>query len=286
MKPSLAIMALLLAGCATRPAPEPVASVPPAAVPPTFQYLYGSGEGGALQMAMFHALIAYVHDRVEHRPADSVVVAQGSPMVGAKFVPCGDKPLAVVFDVDETLTLNLGIEAREAAGEKTDPAVLDRWEQTGGSAVAPAPGALHTLDELRELGVTAVFNSNRSAANADYTAAMLEKLGMGPVRHLDNLWLKGDVASGGGKDPRRWKVAERYCVIAMAGDQLGDFSDLFNQPMSVSARRQLAVHSSAGGLWGKGWFILPNTVYGTALKGGFDDVFPADKRWSDPQGDK
>jgi predicted secreted acid phosphatase len=56
--------------------------------------------------------------------------------------------------------------------------------------------------------------------------------------------------------------------------------------MPVAQRRQLAVHSSAGGLWGKGWFILPNPVYGTALKGGIDDVFPADKRWTDPGGQK
>jgi 5'-nucleotidase (lipoprotein e(P4) family) len=279
VKAAPAIAALLLAGCAVAPVPGPTAAT---SVPPAFQYEYGSGEGGALQMAAFHALIAFVHDRSEHRPVNSVVVAQGSPMVGAKFVPCGDKPLAVVFDVDETLTLNLGLEAREAAGERSDPARLDRWERTGGAAVAVTPGAAHALDELRELHITPLFISNRNAANADFTAAMLDKLGLGPAKHLDNLWLKGDVAPGGGKDPRRWKVAERYCVIAMAGDQLGDFSDLFNAPMSVAARRQLAVHSSAGGLWGKGWFVLPNPVYGSALKGGFDDVFPTDKRWTDP----
>ena len=276
MRLALTVLAMLMAGCAT---------VPATSVPPTYQYEYGSGEGGALQMAMFHALIAYLHDKVEHRPENSVVIAQGSAMVGATFVPCGDKPLAVLFDVDETLILNLGLEAREAAGEKTTDARLERWERAGAAAAAAAPGALHALDELRQLGITPVFNSNRSSANAAFTEALLDQLKMGPARHLDNLWLKGDVAPGGGKDPRRWKVADKYCVVAMAGDQLGDFSDLFNQPMAVAARRQLAVHSSAGGLWGKGWFILPNTVYGTALKGGFDDVFPADKRWSDPQGD-
>lgn len=282
MKAGLAVAALLLAGCAT--APARVAAPAAASVPANFQYQYGSGEGGALQMAMFHALIAYVHDKVAHRPADSVVIAPGSGMTGAKFVPCGDKAFAVIFDVDETLTLNLGLEALEATGAKTSPERLTRWEESGAAAVAAAPGALHALDELRDLHVTAVFNSNRS--NVAATAALLDKLGMGPARHLENLYLKGDVAPGGGKDPRRWKVAEQYCVIAMAGDQLGDFSDLFNAAMPVATRRQLAVHSSAGGLWGKGWFILPNTVYGTALKGGFDDIFPADKRWRDSQGDQ
>ena len=31
--------------------------------------------------------------------------------------------------------------------------------------------------------------------------------------------------------------------------------------------------------------MLPNPVYGTALKGEFDDVFPADKRWNDAGGE-
>ena len=287
----LVAFSLALAGCATAPgapvaAPVAAPASASAAVPPQFQFLYGSGEGGALQMAAYHALIAYVTDKAAHRPANSVVVAQGSPLVSARFVPCGDKPLAVAFDVDETLIDNLGFEARAAAGEQYDSARWDRWERAGASAVTVVPGALHAFDELRDLKITPIFITNRSAANAAAAEAMLDKLGLGPAKHLDNLWLLGDVAPGSAKDPRRWKVAERYCVIAMAGDQLGDFSDRFNDPMPVAQRRQLAVHSSAGGLWGKGWFILPNPVYGTALKGGIDDVFPADKRWTDPGGQR
>lgn len=281
MKRGIAFGALLLAGCAT--ARAPVASVQPAGtVPAAFQYEYGSGEAGALQMAAFHALIAYAKDKAAHRPENSVVVAPGSPMVNAKFVPCGQKPLAVLFDIDETLILNLGYEARAAAGETYDQARWNRWERTGAAAVAAMPGSQHVIDELRQLNITPVFISNRTAANASATEAMLDKLELGPAKHLENLWLLGDVTPGSAKDPRRWRVAERYCVIAMAGDQLGDFSDRFNDAMAVATRRQLAVHSSAGGLWGKGWFILPNPVYGTGLKGGLDDVFPADKRWTDP----
>jgi hypothetical protein len=36
-----------------------------------------------------------------------------------------------------------------------------------------------------------------------------------------------------------------------------------------------------GEMWGNGWFVLPNPVYGTGLKGGFDEVFSADRRWVD-----
>jgi 5'-nucleotidase (lipoprotein e(P4) family) len=237
-------------------------------------------------MAAFHALIAYVKDKAAHRPANSVVLEQGSPIVNARFVPCGDKPLAVVFDVDETMVLNLGYEARAAAGESYDKTRWNRWEQTGGSAVAAVPGSVHAIEELRDLKITPIFISNRTAANAPATEAMLNALKLGPAKHGENLWLEGDVAGGSAKDPRRLTVARNYCVVAMAGDQLGDFSDRLNDPMPVAQRRQLAVHSSAGGLWGKGWFLLPNPVYGTALKGGEDDVFPADKRWTDSGGEQ
>jgi hypothetical protein len=30
--------------------------------------------------------------------------------------------------------------------------------------------------------------------------------------------------------------------------------------------------------------MLPNPVYGPGIRGGFDDVFPTDKRWADPAG--
>ena len=73
-----------------------------------------------------------------------------------------------------------------------------------------------------------IFNSNRLAANAAQTAAAIEGAGLGPARHGETLYLQGDVAPGSAKDPRRAAISARYCVVAMAGDQLGDFSDLFN----------------------------------------------------------
>ena len=288
MKPlAVVVAALTLSACATRMEPPVAGAVPPGpvAVPPASQYLYGSGEGGAMALTAMHALIAYATDKAAHRPKDSVILATGSPLVKATFVPCGDKPLAVVFDSDETLIWNLGFEARAAAGEPYDAVRWSRWERTGQNAVTAVAGAGHVLTDLRKLGVTPVVNTNRSAANTDGTIAMLKQAKLGDFVHGETLFLKGDDGPGPGKDARRATIAARYCVIAMAGDQLGDFSDLFNT-LPIAERRAVAVHSSAAGLWGKGWFLLPNPVYGTALKGGIDDVFPADKRWADPAEEK
>ena len=71
----------------------------------------------------------------------------------------------------------------------------------------------------------------------------------------------------------------------MAGDQLGDFSDLFNvRTLRVPDRRRAASSGRFAALWGSGWFMLANPVYGPGLRGTFDDVFPASLRWSDPEG--
>jgi predicted secreted acid phosphatase len=280
-----------LAGCAATAAPPPPAAP---ALPSSddvaaerikrFQYLYGSGEAAVVSIQAYHALVGLARDRIASRPTDSVVLAAGSTLADAHFVPCGDKPFAAVFDVDETLLLNLGIEAHEAAGDPVSGAMLDRWAESGSPAVAPVPGAKFALDALREMGVAVVLNTNRDNTSAAGTAAQIVGIGLGPAVHLDNLFLRGDADGAPGKDGRRAAIAARYCVIAMGGDQLGDFSDLFNaRGLPVAERRAAASRGWAARMWGEGWFMLPNPVYGPGLQGGIDDIFPADKRWDDTE---
>jgi 5'-nucleotidase (lipoprotein e(P4) family) len=278
-----------LAGCASAPSRVPVVTGAPiggtAAVPPGMQYLYGSGEAAAISVQAWQALVAHVAARVRARPVDSVVLAEGATLAAPRFAPCGTKPLAAVFDVDETVLLNLGFESDDAAhpGRPYDERRWQAWERSSAGRAAPVPGAREGLSALRGMGVTVVFNTNRSAAGAAATEALLAENGLGPARHGETLFLSGDDATGGHKDARRRVIAARYCVVAMAGDQLGDFSDLFNAGQPPAARRAAVLAPPLSRLWGDGWFVLPNPVYGTALRGGVDEVFPADRRWSPPQ---
>ncbi|RZM19206.1 MAG: hypothetical protein EOP67_58160, partial [Sphingomonas sp.] len=143
---------------------------------------------------------------------------------------------------------------------------------------------LAALTQLRAMGVTVVFNSNRAAANAAQTQAAIEAAGLGPARHGETLFLAGDDATGSKKDGRRATIAARYCVVAMGGDQLGDFSDLFNAGQTPAARRAVVQSPAITAKWGAGWFVLPNPVYGTALKGSRDEVFPPAIHWAPTQG--
>ena len=272
------------------PAPDGSVAAPSASakVPPEMQYLYGSGEAAALSYQAYQALwnylrveIGYLRDKAQ---AKSVVLSPGSTLDNPKFETCGKRPHAVVLDIDETVLQNLGYEADVAQrGSGYDAARWRRWEETGATQVLAVPGAAEALAAARREGFTVIFNSNRSAATAPQTVAALTNAGLGPVVPGETLLLRGE-GEPSGKDARRARIAERYCIVAMAGDQLGDFSDLFNAPeLGVQARRSSAGASLVAPLWGAGWFMLPNPVYGTGLKGAMDEVFPPAVRWTDPQ---
>ncbi|RYE02273.1 MAG: acid phosphatase [Sphingomonadales bacterium] len=255
------------------------------------QYLYGSGEASAISIQAYRALWNYLKVEIGYRrdksQINSVVLSRGATLTSPKFDQCGKRKLAVVLDVDETALLNLGFEADAAARPSDyDPAKWARWEQTGADKVVAVPGAADTLAAARGEGITVIFNSNRTTASAAQTAAAIEGAGLGPAVLGDTLWLR-DEGAPSGKDERRWKIAETYCIVAMVGDQLGDFSDLFNTgEYSVGMRRNMTSESLLATLWGAGWFVLPNPVYGSALHGGLDDVFPKDKQWADPAEEK
>jgi predicted secreted acid phosphatase len=288
----VALSALLLAGCATAPAPDSLVVPPPPEpvaaaqakereVPGGMQWLYGSAEGASASIQTFRAFERYVAAAVRNRPRDSAVLQDGANPASPAFVPCGNKPFAVVLDADETAVQNQGLEyALAARGVSSDRPVMNAWQNAPQTAAPAMPGAVEALRNIRALGVTVIFNTNRDSPTAAATSATLNAAGVGPAEHLKTMFLRGDVDGKSGKDGRRLHVALRYCVIAMAGDQMGDFSDLLNaQELAPRSRRQLASTGRIGALWGNGWFLLSNPVYGPGLRGGLDEVFTPENRW-------
>ncbi len=273
--------ALTLSGCVVAVGNNSAAPPTAAANPKLagMQYLYGSAEADAISRQAWNALVTYAADRVRRPQSDSVVLAQGASLDTPRFVPCADKRPAAVFDVDETVLQNLGFEYDDLNGRlgRDFNTRWRAWEQSDGHAVLPTPGAAAAIADLRTMGVTVIFNTNRDDPAG--AARVIDAAGLGPAVHGDTLFVRTDTATGDNKDARRWQIAQRYCVIAMGGDQLGDFSDLFNTPASVADRRTRADAPRIAALWGRGWFVFPNPVYGKALKGSADDIFPADRRW-------
>lgn len=285
----LAILAAFVASAgAAQPAivtaPQTVTVAPAPQIPNGDQWLYGSAEGSVAALQAYKVLTAYARSAARHRPRYSVILAPGSSPVGSSslsFVPCGSKPLAVVFDADETLIWNIPPARYNLInkGGAFDRDTWNAWERTGAGHATPVPGIVQTLAALRAVGVTPIVNTNRSAVNAAGTVATLKAAGIGDYVHGKTLFLQGDDQLGGSKDGRRSVIAARYCVIAMAGDQLGDFSNAFNDPnLPPAERRAAATTGPAAALWGRGWFLLPNPSYGPwAGKLKLDDVYGAEQ---------
>ena len=288
-----ALSALLLAGCVTAPAPDSLVVPPPPEpvaemqakepeVPGGMQWLYGSAEGASSSIQTYRALERFVAAAVRNRPRDSVILQDGTSLPSASFVPCGKKPFAIVLDADETAIQNQGLEyALAARGVSSDRPVMNAWQNAPQTAAPAVPGAVEALRNIRALGVTAIFNTNRDSPTAAATSATLNSAGVGPAEHLKTLFLRGDVDGKSGKDGRRWHIASNYCVIALVGDQMGDFTDVLNvRGLSPLERRRLASTATIGGLWGNGWFLLSNPVYGPGLRGSLDEVFAPEYRWN------
>ena len=296
-----ALAGLALAGCSTTTyntyatAPSAPQAEAPAkatnldgtrAAPDTMRWLFGSGEGAAVSIQAWRMLADYVEARAAAEPVESVPMGLPGAESGVASASClaedgSRKPYAAVFDVDETVLLNLGYEYWEAAhGTSYDPDVWAEWERTGADYAAPVPGAVTGLRRIRAAGVTPVFNTNRVTEYAEGTIAALKANGLGDAVHGETLFLKGDDATGSDKNGRRAMIAAKYCVLALAGDNLGDFADLLNEPdRSVLARRDLAARGTLATYWGNGWFAIPNPVYGAFKKGSVDEVFPPEVRW-------
>ena len=295
-----ALLALALAGCATVAETPVEPSLPPAVAPgekpapDSMRWLYGSGEAAAASIQAWRSLADYAVSVASAGTPVLFSVPMGTPDApdGLATPSCQSedgtqKPLAAVFDVDETVLLNTGYEYWQAVSDKPyDPAEWAKWANGGAGIARPVPGAITGLRRLREAGIAVIFNTNRNSDTAAGTAAAIEAAGLGRAVHLENLFLRGDDEMGSRKDGRRATIASKYCVIALGGDNLGDFADIYNaNGDDIAARRAMVARGDVARLWGAGWFLMPNPVYGAWQKGSIDEVFPPETRWKPTPGD-
>jgi 5'-nucleotidase (lipoprotein e(P4) family) len=292
MKAALPLLSLsILAACHTAPPPipqpesvamEPYTPVSQAPVPSAGeQWLLGSAEARIIMVQTWNDIAAYVEATAAKRPNASVILAPGATAAAPEFLACGDKPLAAVFDADETLIWNTGSTGafRRMDIEYT-PEIWADWERTGAGKAVAIPGALDALQRIRAAGVEVIVNTNREAVNVKGNIATLRMAGIGDFVHGSTLFLKGDTPGGSAKDGRRYAISENYCIVALAGDQLGDIADIFNEKsLRPADRRKLSASPAFDAMWGKGWFLLPNPLYGPSIDGTMDEIFPPETLW-------
>lgn len=217
----------------------------------------GTGEAAAYSLQAYQALWNHLTLQAERRrkgeSLQSVVLMSGTTLDAPRYASCDRKPLAVVFDIDES------------ADRAVDPnAPWRRWKGDGTDAVVATPGAVEGIDAARREGIAVIFTTRRSPESAPGVTGLLDRLGFGGFEPGRTLILAGDAEAAKGDEQVRQVLAAGYCVVALVGDSLNDFSKLFEAASDAGKRQTAATETMVAPLWGAGWFILPNPVRSVA----------------------
>ncbi|MEO8128306.1 MAG: HAD family acid phosphatase [Bryobacteraceae bacterium] len=169
-------------------------------------------------------------------------------------------PPAIILDVDETVLDNSPAEAQDVLDDvhSFDPVRWDVWVKK--MEAAALPGAAEFTRYAAARGVKVFYVTNRGTAQEDATRRNLAKWNFPRDDKLDTVYCLGEKPDwGSDKGTRRQAIAERYRVLMLFGDDLGDFLSQVRQ--SPQERKKLAEKYVAN--WGERWVILPNPAYGS-----------------------
>lgn len=171
------------------------------------------------------------------------------------------KQRAVIVDIDETVLDN---SPAQAAGIRDRRSFnMKDWYAWSDMRKAKAiPGAVEFLNYAVSKGVKVFYISNRDEVQKQATIDNLRSVGFRDVSEYNVLLRQKDERGNNisTKTPRRDLVAEKYRVVLVMGDNLDDFSDVFER-RSVADR--FAETDRIKDEWGKRWIVLPNAMYGT-----------------------
>ena len=163
-------------------------------------------------------------------------------------------PLAIVTDIDETILDNSYYEAQRIKdGKEFTPKTWKEWTaESNGTLV---PGAGDFLKKAKLHNVVIFYVSNRDTSEIMGTLINLKKLDL-PNADRDHLLFMTDVSS---KEKRRQQVMKNYDVVMLIGDNLNDFTTLFEK-RSIADRKTEVDRVQPD--WGNKFIILPNAMYG------------------------
>jgi 5'-nucleotidase (lipoprotein e(P4) family) len=195
--------------------------------------------------------------------------APGSAALEQRDVPAdvlARLPTAVVLDIDETVLDNTVYQARRLRDRANyDSASWGQWVAEG--AAQAVPGAREFVAAARRLGHTVFYVSNRDCSTPapvpgdscpakTATLRNLAQLGIDPAPDPQRVLFRGDRPewNSSQKGPRRAHIAAGFRIVALVGDDLGDFVD----PKIFAGDRERLEP-----LFGERWFVLPNPVYGS-----------------------
>lgn len=176
--------------------------------------------------AAYSRFTSYALSQAALTPSDAASAVLANPgSLDGRRAECADLPPAVLIDLDPENGL----------------VPIDY-------AVANNPDLAAHLEELRRRGVTVGWISGRLMIDAEHIRARLAEAGLDPLGE-DTLLLMRRFDER--KQGKRQAFASDYCLVAIAGDTLSDFDELFD----YLKNQDMAIRLS--GLRDAGWFMTP-----------------------------
>lgn len=192
--------------------------------------------------AEYHALCLQAYNMARYRLDE---ILDGSP---------SSKPKAIITDLDETALDNSAHEVhQDLQGKNFDPVEWAQW--TSMANADTVPGAFSFLKYASSRNIEIFYITNRDEKDKTGTLQNLQKFGF-PNGDNDHLLVRQNTS---GKEVRRQQVMKDHDVVLLLGDNLSDFSDLFDRK---SADERIQNVQKLSSQFGTRFIILPNPVYG------------------------
>jgi len=163
------------------------------------------------------------------------------------------KPLAIVVDVDETVLDNSPFEAKSILENSDYPTYWKEWMELANAKALP--GAVEFLNYASSKDVETFYITNRKIEFQDATMKNLQDK---CFPHVDDAHIMFRTTESN-KEARRQKVLETHEIVILMGDNLNDFTDLF-ETNSTMERHQNVIDLKNE--FGKKFIVLPNAIYG------------------------
>jgi 5'-nucleotidase (lipoprotein e(P4) family) len=169
---------------------------------------------------------------------------------------------AIITDIDETVLDNSYQEADNIRQNKEF--AKDTWKAwTDKAKATPVPGALEFLQMAKKKGVSIFYISNRDTTEVNSTVANLAQYQFPDADRKHMIFQSGTSS----KEERRLSVTKDYRVIMLLGDNLNDFTQLFEKKSNGD---RLLETDKVKDEWGRKFIVLPNATYGEWENAAYD----------------
>jgi 5'-nucleotidase (lipoprotein e(P4) family) len=164
-----------------------------------------------------------------------------------------DKHRIIVLDVDETVLDNSPFQAKSVLESTSYPVNWDEWCNL--ATADPLPGAIDFLKYARSNGVSIFYVTNRKDYLKEVTIKNLAELGF-PHADAEHVITRSAEAS---KEGRRQELLKKYHISLLFGDNLNDFSEVYE---GLSVKERLSAVDRTSQEFGRKFIVLPNAMYG------------------------